>query len=292
MTRHLDQRRAGKPKADAAAAAAAFDGPTGFLHAHLPSFVRLAGTLPSSATQPNPACGSRHSTEVSMSLLGKAALAMWWDMAPEMHAEFEDWHTHEHFAERLGVPGFRRATRWLDASGGEGVFVMYELDDHDVLGSAPYLARLNAPSPWSTKMMPHHRHMVRSQCRVLESAGGAVARHALTVRLAPAAGADDALRAALKAQIGALPSRPGLVGAHLLRHEAPAIATTTEQQIRGLRDQVADWVLVACGYDFEALRQLGREAFGDAALRAAGAADVAFSALYALSHSATPPDIA
>ena len=227
-----------------------------------------------------------------MSLLGKAALAMWWDMAPEMRREFEDWHTHEHFAERLGVPGFRRATRWLDAFGGEGVFVMYELDDHAVLGSAPYLARLNAPSPWSAKMMPHHRQMVRSQCRVLESAGGAVARHALTVRLSPAAGGDDGLRlrTALKAQIDALPKRPGLVGAHLLRHEAPAIATTTEQQIRGLRDQVADWVLVAVGYDLDALRELVRAGFGSDALRAAGASEVGFSGIYALSHSATPGD--
>ena len=44
-----------------------------------------------------------------MSLLGKAALAMWWDMAPEMKADFEDWHSHEHFPERLGIPGFLRA---------------------------------------------------------------------------------------------------------------------------------------------------------------------------------------
>ena len=225
-----------------------------------------------------------------MSLLGKAALAMWWDMAPAMRPEFENWHSHEHFAERLGVPRFHRATRWLDAAGGAGVFVMYELDDHDVLGSAPYLARLNAPSPWSAKMMPHHRQMVRSQCRVLESAGGAVARHALTVRLSPAAGRDDALRAALKAQVDDLPKRPGLVGAHLLRHEAPAIATTTEQRIRGLRDQVADWVLVAVGYDLDALRELVRAPFGADALRQAGASEVPFSGIYALSHSATPGD--
>ena len=46
-----------------------------------------------------------------MSLLGKACLAMWWDMAPDMRAEFEHWHSHEHFPERLAIPGFQRATR-------------------------------------------------------------------------------------------------------------------------------------------------------------------------------------
>ena len=226
-----------------------------------------------------------------MSLLGKAALAMWWDMAADMRADFEDWHTHEHFPERLGIPGFRRATRWGDAAGGEGVFVMYELDDHDVLSSKPYLARLNAPTPWSAKMMPHHRQMVRSQCRVLDSGGGAVARHALTIRLSPQAGREDALRTALKAPIDALPMRPGVVGAHLLRHQAPPIATTTEQKIRGLLDQFADWVMVICGYDLGVLQELARETFNDTALRQAGAAEGACFGVYSLAHSATPGDI-
>src|SRR4051812_28895505 len=122
-----------------------------------------------------------------MALLGQAALAMWWDMAPAMRTEFQDWHSHEHFRERLAIPGFRRATRWASAEG-EGVFQLYELEAYATLSSGHYLASLNAPTPWSTKMMPHHRHMVRSQCRVLESAGGAVAQHALTVRLSPAPG--------------------------------------------------------------------------------------------------------
>ncbi len=121
-----------------------------------------------------------------MSLLGQAALAMWWDMAPDKNAEFQDWHSHEHLRERLAIPGFSRATRWSSADGGEGVFQVYELDAHATLSSPAYQAHLNAPSPWSTRMMPHHRNMVRSQCHVLESSGGAVARHALAMRISPA----------------------------------------------------------------------------------------------------------
>ena len=89
-----------------------------------------------------------------MSLLGKAALAMWWDVSAEARAELEHWHAHEHFPERLAIPGFLRASRWTAVDDGEGFFVMYELQDHAVLGSAAYTARLNAPSPWSTRMMP------------------------------------------------------------------------------------------------------------------------------------------
>jgi hypothetical protein len=225
-----------------------------------------------------------------MALLGRAALAMWWDIAPDMRPEFEDWHSHEHFQERLGVSGFRRASRWASADGGEGFFVLYELEDHGVLASAPYAARLNAPTPWSVRMMPHHRNMVRSQCRVLESRGAVTASHALTVRMSPAAAEGKLLRAAVGELSQSAWMRPGLVGMHLLRHEAPALARTAEQKIRGDADRVADWVIVASGYDAAALRELGHGELSGAALEAMGAAPGAEQHLYRLTHSAVPAD--
>jgi len=226
-----------------------------------------------------------------MSLLGKAALAMWWNMAPDMREDFEHWHSHEHFPERLGIPGFRRSSRWTSATGGDGVFVMYELEDYRVLSSPEYLARLNAPTPWSTKMMPHHRNMVRSQSHVLETRGGAVARHALTVRLAPAAGRDAQLQESLKSLIDELVARPGLIGAHLLRHQTPPIAQTTEQKIRGAADQVADWVFVACGYEASVVQELAQSELSESSLLRLGAAPVQVSDVYSLSYSATPSDM-
>src|SRR3954447_15218984 len=82
----------------------------------------------------------------TVALLGTAALAMWWDIAPEVRADFEDWHAHEHLPERLSIPGFRRATRWSSTGSGEGMFVMYELDGYEVLASPAYAARLNSPT--------------------------------------------------------------------------------------------------------------------------------------------------
>ncbi|HUR89808.1 MAG TPA: hypothetical protein VMZ74_12030 [Ramlibacter sp.] len=185
-----------------------------------------------------------------MPLLGKAALAMWWDMAPAMRTEFEDWHTHEHFPERLSLPGFLRGSRWRDAEGGEGFFVLYELDSHAQLASPEYLARLNAPTPWSTKLMPHHRNMVRSQCVVEYSEGGGVAGHAVTMRLPRDPG--------VASQVQGWCARPGISGVHILRAQAPAIAPTTEQKIRGHSDRVADCIVVVCGYEDAALREVCR----------------------------------
>ncbi len=223
-------------------------------------------------------------------MLGQAALAMWWDMAPDAREEFEHWHSHEHFVERLALPGFQRASRWAEATGGEGFFVLYELSTWEVLVSPEYQARLNNPSEWSRRMMPLHRRMVRSQCRVLESRGGAVAGQALTVRLSPAAGAEQALRDHLGALVRQLPARPGVTGAHLLCTDTPAIAATTEQRIRGNADGAADWVFIANGYGTQALQQLAQGELSNAALEGAGAASGAVPGTYGLRLSMVAKD--
>jgi hypothetical protein len=226
-----------------------------------------------------------------MALLGQSALAMWWDMAPDMRADFEHWHSHEHFPERLALPGFQRASRWSAADGGEGFFILYELREHAALSSPEYLARLNAPTLWSTRLMPHHRNMVRAQTRVLHSGGAAVARHALTLRLSPLEGHADRLQAFLRAQIDTLPLRAGLAGAHLLHTDAPAIAPTTEQKIRGNADRTADWIFIVCGYELEALRELGESLFAQEALDDLCAAPGRVKGLYGLSLSMTRDEI-
>lgn len=226
-----------------------------------------------------------------MSLLGKAVLAMWWDVAPESRAELEHWHAHEHFAERLALPGFRRASRWTAIEGGEGFFVMYELEDHSVLASPAYVARLNAPSPWSTRMMPLHRGMVRCQCKVLQSHGAVTARHALTIRLSPLQEKAQALQRALFELAASASQQPGLVGLHLLRHEPPALEVTAEQKIRGNADRAADWVIVACGYDLGALRRLEADELAVAELQALGAAPSTERRFYGLAYCATPSDV-
>ena len=220
-----------------------------------------------------------------MALLGESALAMWWNMAGDMRAEFEHWHSHEHFPERLALPGFLRASRWAAADGGEGFFILYELQDHGALSSPEYLARLNAPTPWSTRLMPHHRNMVRSQTRVLHSHGAGVARNAMTLRLSPRDGEAQRLQTALRSLVEALPQRAGLAGAHLLRTDTPAIAPTKEQKIRGNADRSADWIFIVNAYDLAVLKQFTDEALAPAALTALGAAPGAVAAWYTLSLS-------
>lgn len=226
-----------------------------------------------------------------MSLLGSGAVAMWWNMAPDMTKEFEDWHSHEHFPERMGIPGFRRGSRWADLAGGTGFFVLYELDQYATLSSPAYLARLNAPTPWSTKMMPHHRDMVRSQCHVLGSFGGGIGHVMLTKRISPAPDKEDDLRSKLGALMESMPAQPGLTGAHLLRTETPRMAQTTEQNIRG-GDAAADWIILVSGYDADTIAGIDTGTLGEASLVAMGARPAPMTGLYRLSYSLSDTDLA
>lgn len=219
-----------------------------------------------------------------MALLGRAAVAMWWNMAAGMRKEFEDWHSHEHFPERMSIPGFLRGSRWADNAGGEGFFVLYELDAYETLSSPHYLRRLNEPTPWSAKMMPHHRDMVRSQCRVDASAGAGLARHALTLRLAPAQGRQERLRGYL-GQLGRdIALRPGTTAAHLLLTQTPELPKTSEEKIRG-NDQVADWIYLVGGYEEEALARLAHEHLCADSLERQGASPGVIAGTYTLSHA-------
>jgi hypothetical protein len=170
-------------------------------------------------------------------MLGNAAVAMWWDIAPPMRAEWEDWHTHEHMPERLAIPGFLRGSRWIS---GDSYFMLYEVEGMGTLTAGPYIDRLNAPTPWSRKLMPHHRNMVRSLCHVRASFGRGLGGWMATLRL----------EHGLPAQaLSALPQQQGLVGAFLLEAQPMAGAPqTTEQKIRG-GDAEARWVGLVCGYD-------------------------------------------
>jgi hypothetical protein len=225
-----------------------------------------------------------------MSLLGTAAVAMWWDMAPDLRSEFEDWHSHEHFPERMSIPGFRRGSRWASEDGGEGFFVLYELETYGTLTSLHYLARLNDPTPWSTKMMPHHRNMVRSQCRILETNGGGVAQFMLTLRFSPAVGQADALHRNLRSLLARLPTSPGITGAHLLLTETPDAPATAEQKIRG-GDAAADWIILVSGYDREALEKGAAAELGATSLQQAGTLSSTAPSLYRLSYTLTPYDL-
>jgi hypothetical protein len=178
-------------------------------------------------------------------MLGKAAVTIWCEVAPEVREEFDDWHAREHMPERLSIPGFLRGSRWV---GDTGYFMLYEAKEETTITTGPYLERLNNPTAWSRKMMPHHRNMVRGLCRVEAGAGTALGQALLTVRFSGVPELD----------VTALAARKGIVAAHCLRNMARSGAQTAEQKLRG-GDQAPDRVALVIGHDAGAVALAARE---------------------------------
>ena len=59
--------------------------------------------------------------------------------------------------------------RWATAV--NRYFILYELEDERVVGGPDYLARLNAPTPWSQRIMPKLGNFARGGGRIAASAG-------------------------------------------------------------------------------------------------------------------------
>lgn len=222
-------------------------------------------------------------------MLGRAAIAMWWDVPSEMRVEWEDWHTHEHMPERLGIPGFLRGTRWVADSGAPSYFVLYETRDRKTMTSGAYLDRLNQPTPWSRQMMPHHRNMVRSLCRVRASFGGGLAQILATIRFSPSPRTRGSALKWLSAEVlPSLPQRKGLTGAYLLESLATDVPRTEEHGIRGM-DGRADCVLLIAGYDVGAVKAAVAAELGK--LESHGALPGRVEGLYRCAYSLTSRDL-
>ena len=221
---------------------------------------------------------------------GQAAVAMWWDITPEVKSEFEDWHSHEHMPERLRIPGFLRGSRWIALSGEPSYFVLYEASGRATLTTGTYLERLNDPTPWSRKMMPHHRNMVRSLCSVRASFGLGLSQALATIRFSPSAGRASVSKWLASDVMPELPRRKGLTGAHLLESQAMAGSPqTTEQEIRGT-DAVADWALLICGYDVEAVKAVVEHELTPAVFLSKGALPDPAVALYRIAYCLSSAD--
>lgn len=227
-----------------------------------------------------------------MRLLGEGVLVLWFDVDVDQTAEFEDWHSHEHMPERLRVPGFLRGVRWVLPSGAPTYFVMYEVVNFDTLTSVPYLERLNNPTPWTAKVMPHVRNTTRSLCRIRGSFGLGIGQTMLTIRFSPAVGQEDALRSWLtQAMLPELARRPGMINAHVIEAEPPAkVPKMKEQELRG-GDASADWVLLASGYDPHAVVSVSEKELHEQVLAAHGASRGQIRATYQLGFALSDRDL-
>ena len=76
--------------------------------------------------------------------------------------EFHDWYDTEHIPERLRVPGFLNAERWIGAADPKASLALYDLDNVGVLHSPTYQAVGGANgSPWTKRVTGRTKPIIR-----------------------------------------------------------------------------------------------------------------------------------
>ena len=224
-----------------------------------------------------------------MSLAGKGAAAIWHDIAPEGRGEFYAWHGHEHMPERAGIPGFLRGRRYVAVEGTPEFFNLYETASRTTVTGPEYLARLNAPTPWTAATVKHFRGVARSLCEVAASFGDGQGGLIATFRYAVDDVAVDRHRQALaESPLPKLAAEPGVAGCHLLiADEAASAVETAEQRLRTGRNTIPRCILLVESWDdVEPFRALCRRIVGDSLFGDAPTPEVG---LYRLQNSRCTP---
>src|SRR5437762_7276028 len=149
-----------------------------------------------------------------MALRGKGMLIVFTDVKASDERDFNEWYNREHIDERVNLPGFQRARRYVAVRATPKYLAIYECDTVNDLATPGYLALLASQTPWSQAVMARFTHFNRMTLRVqvdmAHGEGGAVT----TVRFVP----KPPMRRPLIEWLTdtALPraiARPGMVGA-------------------------------------------------------------------------------
>ena len=142
---------------------------------------------------------------------GAGFLAIWSDVERSNLTDYRHWLTREHTTERVTTEGFLAVRVFrADRSDIDRFFILYELETPEVLDGPAYLARLNAPTPWSQRIMPQLGNFMRGGGVVTARAGRGEGSTIVALRIehlppSPQRLADDiaALDGIAAVQIGA-----------------------------------------------------------------------------------------
>ena len=94
--------------------------------------------------------------------MAKGLLCAAFDYSPAREDEFNDWYDLEHVPERLRVPGFLNAQRWLSDEHPKAAVATYDLSSHAVMQSPEYRAiGYDNASIWTKRVTAIAHRMVR-----------------------------------------------------------------------------------------------------------------------------------
>ena len=186
-----------------------------------------------------------------MPLAGKGMLLTSMDIDPSDDVDFNRWYDREHLEERVAIPGFLEARRYIAHQGSPKYLCLYSTETFDVLDSPAYRAKLANQTDWSRKTMARFKNMIRAVARITISRGQGRGAALGIVRLRPAAGGEDKLRTALQQKLNPEKS-DGIISMHLIEND-PALSKPLTDEPASPNLGSGDWFVLIDGTHVNAI---------------------------------------
>ena len=206
-------------------------------------------------------------------MLGNGVLLTFSEVPAEAEVDFNEWYNREHIDERVFMPGFLRARRYVAVSGGPKYFATYETANVEDLAHPDYLALLADQTDWTKRVMAQFSFFHRMTTRVTADTGHGIAGALTLTRFFPGDDIKDELRAWFaETGLPGLAQQPGMVAASLLENDIEVANAPARQS--GTADfpfaERQEWAVLADGADVEATAAAADSLINPAALALRG----------------------
>src|ERR1700751_3073440 len=150
-----------------------------------------------------------------MPMAGKGMLLTSMNIDTADEAEFNRWYDREHLEERVAIPGFLEARRYVAHQGSPKYLSLYSTKTFDVLDSPAYRTALANQTAWSKANIARFKNMIRAVAHITITRGTGRGAALAIPRFRPPGASEAQLRAALQEQLN--PAKfDGIISMHLI----------------------------------------------------------------------------
>jgi hypothetical protein len=186
-----------------------------------------------------------------MPLAGKGMLLTSMNIEPSDEPEFNRWYDREHLEERVAIPGFLEARRYVAHQGNPKYLSLYSTETFEVLDSPAYRIALANQTAWSKANIARFKNMIRGVARITVSHGTGRGAALGIIRLRPTPGGEDKLRTAVRDQLD--PAKlDGIISMHLIEND-PVLSKPLTDDPSAPNPGAGDWFILIDATDVSAV---------------------------------------
>jgi hypothetical protein len=182
-----------------------------------------------------------------MPMAGKGMLLTSMNIDATHEAEFNRWYDREHLEERVAIPGFLEARRYVAHDGNPKYLSLYSTESFEVLDSPTYRTALANQTAWSKANIANFKDMIRGVSRITISRGTGRGAALGIIRLRPPAGSHDNVRTALRDLLDPA-IHDGIISMHLLENDA-ALSKPITDDPNAANPGAGDWFVLVDATD-------------------------------------------